>query len=244
MDNLQNKVVVITGASSGLGKAVALELAKKGAHLVLAARSEETLDAVARECCVKPGAKATSIPTDVTKVEDVENLACAALQKFGRVDIWINDAGVGAFGRFDEVPLEAHIKVLDTILNGVTAGSYYALQHFRKQGYGVLINVAALMGKVPTPLYASYVAANHGVVGLGAALRQELSIDKLDYVIRVCTLLCPTVNTPFFEHVANYSGKDPAKIAPVYEPEKVVEKILSLCTHPDMKPPWECKHRQ
>jgi short-subunit dehydrogenase len=96
-----------------------------------------------------------------------------------------------------------------------------------------LINVAALMGKVPTPLYASYVAANHGVVGLGAALRQELSIDKLDKVIRVCTLLCPTVNTPFFKHAANYTKMDPVKNPPVYEPEKVVEKILSLCTHPE-----------
>jgi len=234
MKNLSGKVIVITGASSGLGKGAALELAKQGAHLVLAARSEEALKEIARECCNSPAcARAIAVPTDVTKVEEVDKLAVEALGRFGRIDIWINDAGVGALGRFDEIPLDDHFKVVDTVLNGVMAGSYFAMKQFRKQGFGHLINVAALLGKVPAPLYASYVAANHGVVGLGAALREELAMDKLDKVIHVSTLMPPATNTPFFEHCVNYTGKDPEKISPMCEPEKVIDKLVQLCTYPE-----------
>jgi len=227
-------IIVITGASSGLGKGVAIELARKGAHLVLAARSEDALNEVARLCCcVGKDVRAITVPTDVTKVEEVENLMSLALSHFGHIDIWINDAGVGALGRFHEVPLADHLKVIDTVLNGLMTGSYFAMKQFRKQGEGTLINVASMLGKVPAPLYASYVAAKHGVVGLSAALREELVVDKLDKEIHVCTLLPPAMDTPFFEHAANYMGKEPAPIPPVYEPERVVEKLVHLCTHPE-----------
>jgi short-subunit dehydrogenase len=234
MNNLRGKVVVITGASSGLGRCTAVELAKHGAHLVLAARSEDALNDTVRECCrLGKDARAICIPTDVTKVDEVENVLFLALSHFGRIDIWINDAGVGALGRFHEVPLADHFKVIDTVLNGLMAGSYFAMKQFRKQGQGILINVASLLGKVPAPLYASYVAAKHGVVGLSAALREELVVDKMDKAIHVCTLLPPAMDTPFFEHAANYMGKEPAPIPPVYEPERVVEKLVHLCTHPE-----------
>jgi short-subunit dehydrogenase len=118
-------------------------------------------------------------------------------------------------------------------LNGVVACSYLAMQQFRAQGHGTLINVASLLGKVPAPLYSSYVAAKHGVVGLSASIREELAMDKLDKSIHVCTLMPPAMNTPFFDHCANYMGKQPAPIPPVYELERVVEKLVDLCMHPE-----------
>jgi len=173
------------------------------------------------------------VQTDVTKPREVEKLAKAAIDKFGRIDIWINDAGVAALGRFEQVPLEDHFKVVETILNGVMAGSYFAMKQFKAQRHGILINVASLLGKMPVPLYASYVAAKYGVVGLSASLRQELALDKLDKDVFVCTLLPPAMDTPFFEHAANYTGKEAAPIPPVYDPERVVEKLVHLCTHPE-----------
>jgi len=233
MNNLSGKVIVLTGASSGLGKGSALALAKEGASLVLAARRDELLDELVAECSAMRGAQAISVPTDVTKPREVEALFNAALKKFGRIDIWINDAGVAALGRFEEIPLEDHFKVVETVLLGVITGSFFAMKYFKTQRQGILINVASLLGKVPTPLYSSYVAAKHGVVGLCASIRQELALDKLDEHIHVCTLMPPAMNTPFFEHAANYTGKEPAKIPPVYEPEQAVEKLVRLCTHPE-----------
>jgi short-subunit dehydrogenase len=234
--DLRSKVIVITGASSGLGRGAALELAKQGGHLILAARRGDLLEELAQECLNQPssrGTKAFAVPTDVTKVEEVEKLMLAALGHFGYIDVWINCAGVGALGRFDEIPLGDHFKVIDTVLKGVMTGSYVAMQQFRAQGHGTLINVASLLGKVPAPLYSSYVAAKHGVVGLSASIREELVMDKLDKIIHVCTLMPPAMNTPFFDHCANYMGKQPAPIPPVYEPERVVEKLVHLCTHPE-----------
>jgi short-subunit dehydrogenase len=230
--DLRFKVIVITGASSGLGRGTALELARKGAHLVLAARREEALEKLARECSDR-GTKTFAVPTDVTKVEEVEKLMLAALEHFGRVDIWINVAGVGLMGRFEEIPLDDHFKTISTDLTGVLTCSYFAMKQFRKEGRGILINVASLLGKVPAPLCASYVAAKHGVVGLSAALREELVMYKLGKAIHVCTLLPPAMNTPFFEHCANYLGREHVPIPPVYEPERVVEKLIHLCTHPE-----------
>ncbi len=232
---MHGKVIVITGASSGLGKGAALVLARLGARLVLAARRGQLLDELAQECRSNKlsGAQAIAVPTDVTKVEEVENLVVEAVNWFGRIDAWVNNAGVGAVGRFDEISLCDHFKVIDTVLNGVIRGSYFAVQQFRKQQSGILINVAALMGKVPLPLYTSYVAANHGVVGLGAALREELKMDKLDKLIHVCTLMPPAMNTPFFERCANYTDKDLEIVPPVCKLQKAIEKLVQLCIYPE-----------
>ena len=118
--------------------------------------------------------------TDVSDRAAVEELARRAIGRFGHFDVWINNAGVAAIGRFDEVPLEDHDKVIRTDLLGTIYGSHVALRHFREQGAGTLINVASVIGKIPAPLYASYTAAKFGVVGLSDALRQELKEDKVE----------------------------------------------------------------
>lgn len=223
----QGKVVVITGASSGFGRGTALELAKLGASVVLAARSVETIEAIAREC----GDSAIAVPTDVSDREAVVSLARRTLERFGHFDAWINDAGVAAIGRFGEVPLEDHEQVVKTDLLGTIYGSYVALEHFRRRGAGVLINVASAIGKIPAPLYSSYAAAKFGIVGFSDALRQELGQEKVEK-IRICTVMPMAHNTEFFEHAGNYTGREGAPIPPAYDPKVTVDALVKLVNHP------------
>jgi short-subunit dehydrogenase len=226
-----SRVVVITGASSGVGHATAVAFADTRAAVVLAARSAEVLESVADACRLAGGA-AVAIPTDVSDADDVERLARMAVAEFGRIDVWINNAGVAALGRFEEIPLRDHAQVIQTDLLGTIYGSAVALQQFRAQGGGTLINIASALGEIPAPYYASYVAAKHGVVGLGAALRQELA-ENNESAIHVCTVLPMAMETPFFEHAANYTGHEATPIPPVYDPQVAVEAILHLAENPE-----------
>jgi short-subunit dehydrogenase len=227
---LSGKVVVITGASSGFGKGAALEFAQRGASLVLAARRDEQLQEVVRECESR-GARAAAISTDVSQQGDVQLLAQFALTEFNRIDVWVNNAGVGVVGRFEEVPLNDHVQVIETDLLGTFYGSYFAMRQFRRQGSGILINVASLLGKVPAPYHASYAAAKFGIVGLSAVLRQELEQAKVDGV-HVCTVMPVSTDTPFFQHAGSYTGHEVRPIPPVQDPQEVIDTIVRLATNP------------
>jgi short-subunit dehydrogenase len=224
-------VVVITGASSGFGRGAALAFARAGAVVVVAARRGEVLDEVTR-ACIAEGAEALAVETDVADPVDVAQLAHQTIARFGRIDVWINNAGAGAVGRFDAIPLDDHTQVIETTLLGTIYGSYVALREFRKQRKGTLINVASVTGKVAALYYASYTAAKHGVVGLSSALRLELAEDEEDRDIRVCTLMPDAHDTPFFQHAANYSGHENVPPPPVHDPENVVEAMLELARDP------------
>ena len=228
--DFSGKVVVITGASSGIGKGTALAFANAGASVVLAARRGEVLDTLAAEC-IGAGGKALAVIADVSASADVEALAAAAVAEFGRIDVWVNNAGSGALGKFEEVPLADHVHVIETDLLGTLYGTYFAVQQFRRQNVGTLINIASVIGKVPAPYFASYAAAKHGVVGLSGAIRQELIEAKADD-IHVCVVLPASMDTPFFVHTANYTGHKPVPIPPVYDPQQVVDAILSLAAKP------------
>jgi short-subunit dehydrogenase len=228
---LNGKVVVITGASSGFGKGAARQFAEAGASVVLAARRDELLGQLAGECRAG-GGRALAVPTDVSRQADMEALAQAALREFGRIDVWLNNAGVGAIGRFDEIPLADHVQVIETDLLGALYGSYFAMRQFRKQGSGILINVASVLGKIPSPYYSSYTAAKYGVVGLSAALRQELKENK-EEGIRVCTVMPMATDTPFFDHAANYTGREVEPIPPLYDPQEVVDTLVRMATKPE-----------
>jgi short-subunit dehydrogenase len=230
-DEYAGKVVVVTGASSGFGRGTAVELAKRGAAVVLAARSENLLGEVARECEVA-GGRAAAVPTDVSDPAAVSNLAGEAVRRFGYFDAWINNAGVASIGRFDEVPLEDHDQIIRTDLLGTVFGSHHALRHFRTRGGGVLINVASVIGKIPAPFYASYAAAKFGVVGLGHALRQELSHEG-NKAIRVCTVMPMAHTTDFFEHAGNYTGKKAEPIPPAYDPKVTIDALVKLVVEPE-----------
>lgn len=229
--DLSGKVVVITGASSGFGKGAALKFAQSGAAVVVAARRDQLLDELVRDCEAN-GGQALAVPTDVSKQEEVEHLAQAALAKFGRIDVWVNDAGVGAVGKFTDIPIADHIQVLATNLSGTFYGSYCAMQQFQRQQAGTLINVASVIGKVPAPYYASYTASKYGIVGLDVSLRQELDQNNIKG-IHVCTVMPMAMDTPFFDHAANYSGHETEPIPPTYDAQMVVDTIVRLATEPE-----------
>lgn len=228
---LQGKVIVITGASSGFGRGTAVAFAKAGARVVLAARSGDVLDALAAEC-EAAGGEALAVATDVGAPADVDRLTDRALQRFGHIDVWINNAGVAAIGRFDRVPLEDHERVIRTDLMGTVYGSYAAMKHFRLRNAGTLINVASVIGKIPAPFYASYAAAKFGVVGFSDSLRQELGQDKID-TIHVCTVMPMAHDTSFFEHASNYTGHEAAELPPTYDPQVTIRKLVQLATAPE-----------
>ena len=228
--DLKGKVAVITGASSGFGKGTALELARAQAHLVLAARRSELLTELARQC-EEFGVQTLAVPTDVGDRKQVEDLCQSAVGRFGRIDIWINNAGVGALGRFEAVPLEDHVKVIETDLMGTLYGSYFAYRQFLKQGEGVLINMASELGRHTAPYYASYTAAKHGVVGLCESLRQELDQAGIENV-HVCLIMPTAHNTPFFDHVANYTGRQVQAPSPLHDPQNVIDALVGLARNP------------
>ncbi len=229
-DTLAEKVVVLTGASSGLGKGAARKLAEGGASLVLAARRSALLEELAGECQTL-GGRAVAVPTDVSVAEEVTRLLDAALARFGHVDAWINDAGVSTIGPFEDVPLEHHHQVVATNLMGTISGSHAAMRHFKQRRRGTLINIASGLGKIPTPYYASYVASKFGVVGFCDSLRQELSLAGLKD-IHVATVLPMAMDTTFFDHAGNFTGKEPQPVGPLYDPQLVIDQLAELVIHP------------
>jgi short-subunit dehydrogenase len=227
--DLKASVVVITGASSGIGRATALAFAQRGARVVLAARREEVLQQVAREC-ERLGGQSLVVPTDVTSGTAMVRLASAAADKFGeRIDVWINNAGVGAIGEFSEVPMETHDQVIRTNLMGYMHGAHAVLPYFKRQGSGTLINTISLGGWVPSPYATAYSASKFGLRGFSEALRAELTGYP---EIHVCDVFPAFIDTPGFRHSANYAGGELKPVPPVYAPERVARAMVSLAERP------------
>ena len=226
--SLKGKNVVITGASSGIGKATAHYLAREGCNLILAARRELLLEEVALEC-EKFGVRALPYKTDVTKFDQVGNLQEFALTQLGHIDIWINNAGVGAVGEFNKTPVEVHEQVIKTNLISYIYGAYVILPHFKERQSGTLINNISLGGFVPSPFAVAYSASKFGLRGYAEALRYELSDTK---GIHVCDVFPAFIDTPGPIHSSNYIGRVLRPTPPVYEPNLVAETIVSLCKKP------------
>ena len=227
--NLKNAVVVLTGASSGIGRATALAFAREGADLILAARHQAALDEVVAEC-EKLGARAAAVPTDVSDAEAVQRLASTAVTRYsGRIDIWINNAGIGAVGRFTETPVEAHDQVIRTNLMGHLHGAYAVLPYFQRQRAGTLINNISFGAWVPAPYAVAYSASKFGLRGMSEALRAELS-DWPD--IHVCDVFPSLIDTPGMAHAGNYTGRALGTGKTAYDPHEVAEAIISLAKRP------------
>jgi NAD(P)-dependent dehydrogenase (short-subunit alcohol dehydrogenase family) len=220
-------VVVVTGASSGIGRATAFAFARKGAKLVVGARRPQPLEEVAAECR-RLARDAIAVPTDVTDERAVHTLARRAVERFGSLDVWINNAGVALWSRFEDVPPDLFRRVVDTNLFGVVHGARAALPHFRAQGRGVLVNVASMLGKMAMPYYTPYVASKFAVVGFSECLRQELQSTRIDVV----TIMPGAVDTPLFQHGANYLGRAVRPPRPVYAPEEVAAAIVECVEDP------------
>lgn len=223
------KTYVVTGASSGFGRGVVERLGALRANIVLAARRVETLNEVAAEASAAGGVPLV-VAADVAKPDDVQRIADMAVQRFGRIDVWINNAGVGAIGRFEEIPLEDHSRVVDVNVKGVIYGSHVAVRRFREQGYGTLVNIGSVESEVPIAYQATYAASKAAVLSLGRALNEEIRLGGMER-IAVSTVMPWAADTPFFDHAANYTGRATRMIT-LDDPLKVVDAIVWASLHP------------
>lgn len=227
---LDQQVIVITGASSGIGLATAQAAAREGAKLVLAARSGQTLDDVVQQLNAE-GCEAVSVVADVSDRRQVERIAETALQRFGRIDTWVNDAAVSIYGRLDEVRDEDSRRLFDVNFWGVVYGSLVALPYLKQEG-GALINVGSEVSDAVVPLQGMYSSSKHAVKGFTDALRVE--IEEIDKAPVSITLIQPTaVDTPFPQHAKNYLEVEPKLPTPMIDPEDVAEAILKAATKPE-----------
>lgn len=226
---LNEQVMVITGASSGIGLATAESAAKAGAKLVLAARSGQTLEEIAGRIN-SAGGQAISVVCDVGDRQQVRNVAKAAIDKFGRIDTWVNDAGVGIYGRLDEIKEEDARRMFDTNFWGVVNGSLVALEHLKQHG-GALINIGSEASEAPAPVLGMYVASKHAVRGFTASLRIEVEeVDKM--AVAVTLIEPPGIDTPFDEHARNYSPQAADLPGSLLDPQEVADAILDAAVNP------------
>jgi len=229
LKKLDQQVIVITGASSGIGLCTTETAIKAGAKVVLGARSGDTLSEL-EERFQNLGGECMSVTVDVSDRRQVQQLAEAAINRFGRIDTWVNNAGLAIYGRLDEVSDQDSRKLFDINFWGVVHGSLVALPYLKSQG-GALINVGSEVSEASVPLLGMYAASKHAVKGFTDSLRIEImKVDKAPVSI---TLIQPTaVDTPFDEHGRNYMPKEADLPTPMIDPQAVADAILKAAVKP------------
>jgi short-subunit dehydrogenase len=226
---INEQVMVITGATSGIGLTTARMAAEQCAKLVLAARSADALDQLASELR-RTGTQVATVAADVGNPADVERIGHVAMERFGRIDTWINNAGVSIFGRNEDVALDDMQRLFDTNYWGVVHGSLEAVKHMKARGGGAIINLGSELSDHSIPLQGIYAASKHAVKAFTDSLRVELEKDKAPIAV---TLIKPAaVDTMYVAHAKNYMDKEPSLPPPVYAPELVAKTILYAAQHP------------
>jgi NAD(P)-dependent dehydrogenase (short-subunit alcohol dehydrogenase family) len=223
---IAEQVIVITGASSGVGLATAHEAAHRGAKVVLAARNAQDLEHAVQEIR-RDGGDAIAVPTDVAVYEQVEQLAARALEAYGRIDTWINNAGVSAYARFTELPIEDFRRIMDVNFMGQVYGARAALPHLERTE-GTLICVGSTLSDRGFPLQGAYSASKHAIKGWLDSLRTEL--QEAGSKVHVTLVKPSSLNTPLFNKAKTQIGVMPQPMAPIYEPELGVEALLRAAT--------------
>jgi len=229
LKKLNEQVIVITGASSGIGLVTARQAARHGAKLLLASRSEEALSQLCAEIN-QSGGQASYVVADVSQQADVQRIAQAAQDKFGGFDTWINNAGVSIYGKLEQVPVEDMRKLFETNFWGVVYGSLEAVKHLKAKG-GAIINVGSILSDVTAILQTIYSASKHAVKGFNDGLRMELEMDGAPVSV---TLIQPSsIDTPYTVHAKNYLDREAKHGPPAYAPETVARAILHAAVTPE-----------
>jgi NAD(P)-dependent dehydrogenase (short-subunit alcohol dehydrogenase family) len=228
LKRLEDQVIVITGGTSGIGLATAKRAAGRGARVVLCSRNEpelrETVAAIEQS-----GGTARSVVADVANQDDVERVAATAIEEFGALDTWVNNAGVSFYGRLTEVAIEDMRRLFEVNFWGTVYGARAAVARLRGSG-GALINLGSIVSDRAIPLQGAYSASKHAVKGFTDALRMELEEEGAPISV---TLIKPSaIDTPYFKHAKNYMAVEPKPPAPVYAPEVVANAILRAAEHP------------
>jgi NAD(P)-dependent dehydrogenase (short-subunit alcohol dehydrogenase family) len=226
---VEEQVVALMGASSGIGRETALRFAERGARVVVSARSEEGPNSLVEEVRDK-GGQATAIPAEVTDFEQVKAVANAAVEKYGRLDTWVHLAAVGLFATFEQTTPEEFARVIDVNLMGQVYRAMTALPHLKREGRGALIHISSVEAKRSFPFHSAYGASKHGIDGFLEALRVELKHEG--WPISVTQVMPATINTPFFDKGRTKLGVKPVGIPPIYEPETVANVILYAAENP------------
>jgi NAD(P)-dependent dehydrogenase (short-subunit alcohol dehydrogenase family) len=228
LKRLEDQVMVITGATSGIGLATAKRAAERGARVVLCSRNEPELQETV-SVIVERGGTARSVVADVANQEDLERLASTAIEEFGTIDTWVNNAGVSFFGTLTEVAIEDMRRLFEVNFWGTVYGTRAAIARLRGSG-GALINIGSVVSDRAIPLQGAYSASKHAVKGFTDALRMELEEEGAPISV---TLIKPsTIDTPYFQHAKNYMAVEPKPPAPVYAPEVVANAVLRAAEHP------------
>jgi NAD(P)-dependent dehydrogenase (short-subunit alcohol dehydrogenase family) len=225
---LDEQVIVITGASSGIGLATARAAVKAGAKVVVASRNKVAIEELEQE--LRMHGEALGVVCDVTREDDVQGLAQAARDRFGGFDTWVNNAGVSIYGKIEEVERDDMRQLFETNFWGVVHGSLAALEHLKTRG-GAIINVGSTLSDRVIPLQGMYCASKFAVRGFTDALRMEA--EKSGYPVSLTLIKPAAIDTPYVQHAKNYMPHEPQNPPPVYAPEVVVQAILHCATTPE-----------
>jgi NAD(P)-dependent dehydrogenase (short-subunit alcohol dehydrogenase family) len=226
---IEQQVVVVVGASSGMGRETALRFAERGAKVVAAARNEHGLETLAGEIR-QQGGFITTVVADVAEFDKVKAIADRAISEYGRIDSWVHVAGVGVYSPFEKIKPEEFKRVIEVNLLGVVYGAMAAIPLLKRNGGGSFIAVSSVEGKRAIPLQSPYSASKHGVVGFLEALRVELA--KEGAPINVVNVMPSAINTPFFSKALTKLDVKPLPYPPVYEPQVVADLLLYAAEHP------------
>jgi NAD(P)-dependent dehydrogenase (short-subunit alcohol dehydrogenase family) len=226
---INQQVVAVVGASSGIGRETALRFARQGAKVVVSARSEPGLASLVDEIR-RFGGEATYILADVSDFEQVKAIAEHTVKVYGRLDTWVHASSNNVFATFDNITPEEFERVIDVSLMGQVYGAMAALPHLKREGRGALIHISSIEGRRSLPYQSAYAAAKHGIEGFVEALRVELQHEKIP--ISVTSVKPAVINTPFWNNGLTKLGVKPAGIPPYYDPSLVADAILYVATHP------------
>lgn len=233
-NELKGKTIVITGVSSGFGRGSTLKLTQLDANVIGLARRDAALASLSAEIAEK-GGNFRSVTGDVSDPETVQALADTAINEFGKIDIWINNVGIGAIGYFWDIPIKDHSRLIDVNLKGLVYGSHAAIRHFLAVGNGNLINIGSIDSEVPLAMQNTYAATKAAVFSLSRSVAEELKLYGND-TISISTIMPWAVDTPWWNHAANYTGHKP-RMAAMDDPKIVIDAIVEACTNPESKIP-------